>query len=329
MAVTDFAVAYLYAFLSLMAFTLAGSLFFLVWIGRAGTRWMNDVASARRAIAGMEDQLKRLLKSGLHCGFMVWQDPESDRFIQFRKLIYGKSDYGIELSFPKAPWSQPYFPHVEAYCRENGAPYRIEQTGSEPVTEFLCVDFGHDVERAKEIGETIWTRIFGLPATAPCKMEICNVSPWKELIDRPGQKPMGLVDGLRSSRSAAPGNAERESRRDGCVQSVLTTAKLALLIIVPVVTLLSVKAPADWTIAFGGLTAGGSTASLVSLGLLLVVTIAVRRFPKSKHTWPVYGDPRINRAVGAHTRFINRVGPWVWRAAYGVPVAVVLVWLRP
>jgi hypothetical protein len=51
-----------------------------------------------------------LLRSGREGGFIVITEKGSGRFVQFRKYIHRKGEFGLELGFPKAPWSETYYP---------------------------------------------------------------------------------------------------------------------------------------------------------------------------------------------------------------------------
>ena len=51
----------------------------------------------------MPKVIEHTLRYCLNRGFVVITDKNSERFIQFRKYILRKGEYGLELEFPEVP----------------------------------------------------------------------------------------------------------------------------------------------------------------------------------------------------------------------------------
>ena len=101
-----------------------------------------------RTLESIYGPMNDLLKRGYDGGFLLINISNTKRFLQVRKYINAPGKYGIELAFPKAPWSIPYFDSVCALCDRNGQPYTIAQDKFNGPLSFLYADFGKDVEKA-------------------------------------------------------------------------------------------------------------------------------------------------------------------------------------
>ncbi|MEO8201049.1 MAG: hypothetical protein ABI679_11045 [Gemmatimonadota bacterium] len=103
-----------------------------------------------------------LLARGYDLGFVVFELPGDQRFIEFSKYVKDENTRGVQLDFPRAPWAEPYYEQVKALLERVGVPYTVEDTPDGPVREFIQVDFSHDVERAAAVARDIFERVFGI-----------------------------------------------------------------------------------------------------------------------------------------------------------------------
>jgi hypothetical protein len=101
-----------------------------------------------------------LWKRGYDRGFLVIEDMKSDKFVQFAKYIKEKGHIGIRLDFPRAPWSEPYYEKLRYFLRDHDIPFSTQSVETQPVTEFLHVDCGSDLQRACRIVEGIFRDVF-------------------------------------------------------------------------------------------------------------------------------------------------------------------------
>ena len=147
------------------ALLLSAALFFTV---RAGIR---IVVSARRAFASyrplpaaeIPNRLARLLRKGRDGEFLVIQDVASERFVQIRKYADGPGHSGLSFDFPRAPWSAMYYDQVQSRMERDGIRFALQPTLDAPVTEFLQVDCGRDLELATTVVDRVLFDVFGIP----------------------------------------------------------------------------------------------------------------------------------------------------------------------
>ncbi len=64
-------------------------------------------------------QITMLLEQGFDRGFLIITDVETDLYVQLRKYIRRKGDYGIQIGFPKAPMLITYYSAVVQYAKDN------------------------------------------------------------------------------------------------------------------------------------------------------------------------------------------------------------------
>lgn len=101
-----------------------------------------------------------LLKRGYNGGFIIIEDMNSERFIQFAKYIKKKGEIGLELSFPKAPWSEVYYEKFKQWLRSEKIPFIIQSVDSTPVTEFIDIDCRSNIGMALGLVESIFKDVF-------------------------------------------------------------------------------------------------------------------------------------------------------------------------
>lgn len=101
-----------------------------------------------------------LLARGYDLGFVVFELPGDQRFVEFSKYVRDEKTRGVQLDFPRAPWAEPYYEQVKALLEGVGMPYTVQDTPDGPVREFIQVDFSHDVDRAAKVARDIFERVF-------------------------------------------------------------------------------------------------------------------------------------------------------------------------
>ncbi|RWX51695.1 hypothetical protein VU01_10971 [Candidatus Electrothrix marina] len=114
-------------------------------------------------IDSIEKAIEDLLIRGYDGGFLIIDVSGTDYFIQLRKYILASGNYGIELSFPKAKWSEFFFTALVAYCDKAQINYTISKgDASKEELDFLDIDFGKETHEAHNFIKNIITEIFGL-----------------------------------------------------------------------------------------------------------------------------------------------------------------------
>jgi hypothetical protein len=114
---------------------------------------------------------------------------DSDRFVQFAKYILENGEYGIWLGFPRAPWSQPYYDKLREELRRADFELETQETGEKVVSEFTLVDCGADVERAMQLVEIVFVRVFGSGPAVRLSVRAQDVSPREEVVRDRSRKP--------------------------------------------------------------------------------------------------------------------------------------------
>jgi hypothetical protein len=108
--------------------------------------------------------LGRLLRRGSNGAALIITDPATDRFVQLRKYVHSKDQYGLSFDFPRAPWSEPYYQELQGRLDTNHMGFVLQPTLNDPVKEFLQVDCGRDVDFADKLVRMVLFEIFKLPA---------------------------------------------------------------------------------------------------------------------------------------------------------------------
>jgi hypothetical protein len=120
-----------------------------------------------------------LLKRGYDLGFVVFELPGDQRFVEFSKYVRDRTHQGVQLDFPLAPWSEPYYEQVKGMLEVKGITYQVEDTPDGPVREFIQVDFAQDLGRAAATGREIFERIFRIDPAARLTADFQHVEPGK------------------------------------------------------------------------------------------------------------------------------------------------------
>lgn len=118
-----------------------------------------------------------LLERGYDLGFLVFELPGEERFVEFSKYIREGPREGIQLDFPLAPWSEPYYDQVKSLLESRQVPYTVEDTPDGPVREFIQVDFAQDLDRAAATAREIFERVFRVDAGARLTADMEFVAP--------------------------------------------------------------------------------------------------------------------------------------------------------
>ena len=114
-----------------------------------------------RSLSQLKMPIQNLLDQNGSDGTLIFNHKLSNKFLQFSKYACNTSNYGVELSFPKASWSTGYFEELKEYCVSKGVSYRIQE-GSDGMI-FLDIDFKKNVDEAYETVRHIVLNIFELP----------------------------------------------------------------------------------------------------------------------------------------------------------------------
>jgi hypothetical protein len=118
-----------------------------------------------------------LLKRGYDLGYVVFELPGDQRFVEFSKYVRVENNRGVQLDFPLAPWSEPYYEQVKGLLEGKGIAYQVEDTPDGPVREFIQVDFAQDLGRAAAIGRDIFERVFRVDPASRLTADFQHISP--------------------------------------------------------------------------------------------------------------------------------------------------------
>jgi len=135
------------------------------------------------SLSDLSKFVEALFRRGYDQGFMVIQDPASERFVQLSKYVTPDSTIGLRCDFPKAKWSAPYYPRVEKELSEREMPFSVFETKmAKGVTEFLVIDLKSQPEAATELVRLIFKKVFGFPANHVVNIHFSNISVRDEVI---------------------------------------------------------------------------------------------------------------------------------------------------
>lgn len=133
-------------------------------------------------LAEVRGYLHALLKRGFDGGFVIIEDMNSERFVQFSKYVRDKGHIGIEFSFPKAPWSVRYYDKIKDFLMNQNIAFVIQQVNSHSVTEFVDVDCDSDIDLSVGLVKETFYNIFGIQNPS-FRIRPVNISVRDELID--------------------------------------------------------------------------------------------------------------------------------------------------
>ncbi len=266
----------------------------------------------QRDFSRIEPTISQLLRSGFRSGQVTIRHEDSKHRLEFRKYIHDVGDYGIELVLPAYKWARKYLPSVQAYCDENGIPYRIRPKRKPRSREVLFVDCGRDSAAAYALAREVWLEIFGLPQNAFFDVDAYGISSYGELVDQPDQKPMSLGDIWRDT----VGKSESPFARTpaGCAVKSLWLLSLPVVFLGLLISVIASHGEAaEWSIALADTKLSGSTAGLIFLCLYLA-NVALCTI------LGISGDQRLR----PEHRILART--WRWTVRITLPIAVILVW---
>ncbi len=127
--------------------------------------------------------LDALLKRGHNGAFLRIEDMDSEKFLQFSKYIQPNRRIGLELSFPKSPWSEPYYQELKSFLRRQHINFDITPMEAAPTEEFLDVDCQSDLALAERLAEGIFREVFQRRGELFFRLTPINISAKDELID--------------------------------------------------------------------------------------------------------------------------------------------------
>lgn len=111
-----------------------------------------------------QDDLQRFLREplrrGSRAGWVRIERRKSPQFVQFATYS-GKTGAGLELSFPRAPWSEAIYQELVRILTINGLEVERQVVDGGDVSEFLVVDLRGDVGRAEGLAQLILREVFG------------------------------------------------------------------------------------------------------------------------------------------------------------------------
>jgi len=147
--------------------------------------------------AGVERGLNLLLKRGYDGAFAILTDVQSGRFVQFRKYILRQGHVGLEMHFPRAPWSEPYYSTVQSILRRNDVQFERVGLQTEPTLEVIHADFGGNVALAARITLEIFVDGFRCPRLC-VRMQADDICPVDETVDTSDHpRPVEMLAGRR------------------------------------------------------------------------------------------------------------------------------------
>lgn len=150
--------------------------------------WGKQPANHKATLGELNSYLAILMRRGYDGGYLLIHEPAGHRgrrrFVQFRKYITSPGRFGIEFSFPDAPWSHEYFEDVRTFVEEIGCPIRHEQVHGADTVGFLNVDLARDVETGARIASHIMTEIFRVPVDEAVVVTLHDVSPHGDPVTR-------------------------------------------------------------------------------------------------------------------------------------------------
>lgn len=111
-----------------------------------------------------QDDLQRFLREPLRrgsaAGWVRIERRKSPQFVQFATYA-GKAGAGLELSFPRAPWSEAIYQDLGRLIASRGFEVERQVVEGGDVSEFLVVDLKGDVGRAEGLAQLILREVFG------------------------------------------------------------------------------------------------------------------------------------------------------------------------
>lgn len=157
---------------------------FLVWFGlRRSKPLKHKIALSDVAFHKI---LSVLFYRGYEGGLLIIQARGGQPFIQFLKYI-DDAGVGIRSDFPLAPWSKGYFDRLRQSLDQRSTKYSIydvpeSESLNNPVTKFIEIDFGQDLDAASELARLTLVDVFNLNPDEILTYYFEGVSPKDEKI---------------------------------------------------------------------------------------------------------------------------------------------------
>lgn len=303
-------------------FSLAGYLGLWGYVGLESRRnWAksrNEDAFYDHRFEMVRDNIAWALRCCFHNGFLVIEDLDANRFIQFRKYIPGGQigGHGLEFSFPNAPWSRAYFPKLRDILTAKGIPFREARENRGHVTAFIHVDCGQDVEMAFDLARRCFFDIFGLAPDTRFKSTAKNYSALgDEIVDRRSKNYESLGDFWQALRARALAKGGPELN---LVLRLFGYYSGLMFLCFPALWWTWARADAaapDWQVAMGRIEAAGSHASWVMLLVFWAVWFRCnslhREFAKCQKPKPRSWMGNIGRRLAAHALPLAVITSWL------------------
>lgn len=137
-----------------------------------------------KTLETLEKPISDLLKRGYNGGFLIIDISHTKYFLQLRKYINAPGEYGIELCFPNAVWSNEYFKTLVDLCKNGGINYSIAKRNEKDALEFLCIDFAKDEHKAHKFVKRILLEVFKVDDDIKLFVRLENATVENILIDR-------------------------------------------------------------------------------------------------------------------------------------------------
>lgn len=236
-------------------------------------------------IALIKDWLAHLLRRGYERGYLRLVHKQSGQFLQFRKYIRGKGDYGIEVECLGLDWTEGTWDKAKRTVQHSGLPHRIEplrtKTGSR---EGLIIDCHQDTAAAYEIGRAIWREVFGLTLETRYDAIRGGWSEVDELIDGPDHPPP--LESIPKSQRIKEFDARLRKAGQLSVGSMLLSAINVIALLVSgigfsIAMLISRGRTPGWSLQIGATSLGGTTSSLIFLIILVLSIIGFLALPRA------------------------------------------------
>ena len=138
----------------------------VVWIAVRAIHLHRDIQRrwSNRDESGIEEALTILLNRGRTSAFVIFTDADTDLFVQFRKYGDKRGEAGIEMHFPRAPWSEEYYDRVQRVLRVHQVPFKRVPLEGDSVVEVILADLRNSVKIATRVTSSIMQDVFGRPA---------------------------------------------------------------------------------------------------------------------------------------------------------------------
>lgn len=130
-----------------------------------------------------------LLRKGMGGSFIKISEQESGLWVQFRKYFDADEAGAIEISFPRAPWTLPYFSKLEMVLKRHSILFSIKREIPSQPMEFLYIDCGKDVDRAERSVSLIFTEVFGVSPDSSFTVQGYAIAAFGNDIEHSSQQP--------------------------------------------------------------------------------------------------------------------------------------------